>query len=368
MDITNVLDLIKHEIEAINPVEEKYLRSNGNDNGFERLFAQIADQVAAHIAPTDELIVFPHWGHHFPDVDFTLNGVKYGVELKSRKDGSWKTNGNSVFESISSEEYEDILLVFASKVPNENRLLIKFAPYWQTTSAIKVTHSPRFAIDINNLEHSVFETKAQYDELRSMSNKEKVDFVQKQLRKNSAGAEWYVSSPDTITPTKFSKLPTFTQNKIQSELLILFPYDLLCGPGKTKYKRSTEYILNIHYVYNNALRDLFSSGGVYKYKEVEFPKMIETFIIFRDLIRETLDDASVDFMALTKECWKEDISSDLITDDIFTSYSNVLDSFEKKAILSPLIKSKGYNDLSELVEMAGFKSLSDFIFNSPYPY
>ncbi|EGV9322438.1 hypothetical protein DYP23_06215, partial [Staphylococcus pseudintermedius] len=132
MNIEKVLNMIKEQIEGMSTLIPEYLKNNRNDNGFEELFPIVANNIANKLLPNDILEIEPRLGHHFPDVDLILNGLKYGIELKSRSNGAWSTNGNSVLESITNDDYEEIYLFFGTKIPDEQRLLVKFAPYWQT--------------------------------------------------------------------------------------------------------------------------------------------------------------------------------------------------------------------------------------------
>ena len=349
MNIVDVLDEIRKKIESIVPLEDRFLRSNGNDNGFEELFPIIVKEVSEEIAPQNVLQFNVHLGHHFPDVDLILDGVKYGVELKSRGNGSWNTNGNSVFESITGEGYNEIYLMFGSKVPREKRFLVKFAPYWEVTSSIKVTHSPRFTIDMENYGESVFESKEEYEFLRSMDEIEKVRFVQKFLKEHSGGAKWYTAPDEIVLPTKFSAMPSPKQHQLQTELIILFPDDLLHGSNLTKYTRSAEYLLESYYVYNTALRDTFSSGGVYTFNNTKFPKMIGTFVTFKELIIQTLNDASDDFFELCKKNWSKNIPPDLISDNLYDSYKKVLNYLGRKDPYNKLLEQAKVENLSEMI-------------------
>lgn len=349
MDIIDVLELIRKKIESIDHLEDRFLRSKGNDNGFEELFPLIAEEVANELPPPNSLTVEVHLGHHFPDVDLFFNGLKYGVELKSRNNGSWSTNGNSVLESITGEGYEEIYLFFGSKIPKEKRLLIKFAPYWQTTSNIKVTHSPRFTIDMVNLDNSVFKSKEEYDNLREMDESSKINYLQKFLKENSIGAKWYTAPSETISSTSFSDLPLEQKNQICVELLILFPDDLLIGSRNNKYARSAKYLLETYFVYNPSLRDLFSAGGVYSFHNTDFPKIIGTLASLKELIVYTLNNASDDFFELSKDMWKQNLPTDLISTNMYDSFQNILDFIGTEEPYSSLLEQTNANNLSEMI-------------------
>lgn len=349
MNIIELLELIRGKIESINPLSEKFLRSKGNDNGFEELFPLILNDIVKELPTTDALSFNVHLGHHFPDLDLILNGKKYGVELKSRNDGSWTTNGNSVFESITDSGYEDIYLVFASKIPKENRLLIKYLPYWQAATNIKVTHSPRFTINMLNVTDSVFESKEEYDALRSMEDYKKVAFLQSYLKKNSIGARWYTAPTETMAPILFKDLSGDQKNELIIELVILFIDDLLVGSTKTKYSRAAEYTLETHYVTNKSFRDIFSSGGQKEFKNVLFPKVISVLISLRTPLIQTLQDASSDFFELSKEQWAKNLPQELITTNLYSSYVNILDYIGTDEPYSILLEAAGIPNLSDLI-------------------
>lgn len=349
MNIENILDLLRLKIEAINPLEPKFLRSNGSDNGFEELVPLIIEEIISELPSQNVLIFEVHYGHHFPDMDLTFNGIKYGLELKYRKNGSWSTNGNSVLETITGEDYEEIYLLFGSKISNENRLLIKYAPYWQTTSNIKVTHSPRFTINMNDSNESVFVTKEDYDLLRKMDESEKISFIQHYLKENSIGAKWYTSSNETVPPTQFNELTIEKKNQIKAELLILFPDDLLVGSSRTKYNRSAEYILDSYYIYNKSIRDLFSSGGVYLYAGLEFPKILGTLVSLQENLTSTLENASKDFFDLCIVTWSQNMPTHLVEDSLYESYKNILNYIGNQRPYKQLLGEINIANLSEIV-------------------
>lgn len=337
MNIEQVLTLIQEEIEQINPVPAEYLKSKGNDNGFEELFPIIAEKVATRLQPDDILQVIPQLGHHFPDVDLILNDSKYGVELKSRNNGTWSTNGNSVLESITDEGYEEIYLFFGSKIPNEQRLLVRFAPYWQTTKAIKVTHSPRFFIDITDTHTSVFKSKQEYDSLRNLDERGKVNFLQEYLKNNTEGTKWYVAPEEPNIPLNFSELGRNKKNELRAEIFLLYPSDLL-GRSKGDYSRATLYLIKNHYVYSNALRDKFSASGKYENNGFYFPRMYHTLKELSGTIEHILAEASNDFIELLYTAWRQDGLLLTRSENIFTDYKIVINTVMEQSTNTELIE------------------------------
>ncbi len=345
MEIKEVLELIKKKIEAINPVPSKYLVSRGNNNGFEELVPEIAKEVSQEIS--DDLGVIVHYGHHFPDMDLILNGRRYGIELKSRNNGSWDTNGNSVFESISDEEYEEIFVLFGSHIKGAAQIKVRYRPYWEVTSAITVTHSPRFKINMNT-DNSVFKSEEEYSALRKMSEEEKVLFLQQYLKANTAGVKWFVPQQSGIKPTSINLLEKDIQRKRIAEVLVIFPQDLIAQ--KSDYNRSAEYLITTYYYYSSSFRDFFSAGGKWKIGEVEFPQIFKRVFDNRLIIREILEDANDSFKNLAYQSWGE-IPISLKKDSFLEDYKRVLDYLGNKSFLN-ILQQSNIKNISALIDPA----------------
>lgn len=341
--IHDLLSEIKDKIENT-LAEEKYLVSKGNYNGFEVLFNDVIKEM-----DIDGVEFRENYGHHFPDIDIVINDIKYGLELKSRTDGSWINNGGSVFESISSQDYQDIYLLFGTinKKKNEPYYKVKYAPYWTVTEDIKVTHKPRYFINMDT-QNSIFNSKSEYDIIREMSELEKNSYVQKILRENANKAQWYISESENVLPTLIKDLDKGKKDELISELLILYPQDIL--RFKSDYKRVTEYLISTYFYYSPSIRDLFSAGGKYVHNNVSFPKVIEQFRYHNNMILKILEEQSPDFKALAYNSWKE-IEAPTIKQDIVEDY---------KIILNTL----GNEYLSEELADADVEQLTNLIFDS----
>lgn len=350
MNIEQILEMMKNEIEAIEEVPTEYLVSQGNNNGFEKLVPKIVDEVIQKVSGTDVLESKVHLGHHFPDMDIILNGVRYGLELKSRNNGSWDTNGNSVFESISDEEYKEIYVFFGTHKKPEPKIKVKYRPYWQTTSNIMVTHSPRFKISMDTTE-SVFENADEYNSLRNMTEEQKVSYLQGYLRNNTKGVKWFVpQSKDSLSPILIKSLKKEERERTLAEVLILFPQDHIKngkGQNRDKYLRSAEYLIGTYYYYATDFRDFFTSGDKYIYKDVHFPKFVTNLKEHSEEIHEILINANSAFQTLAYQSWKE-IGVRLSMTSFENDYKTILDTI-------------GNRYLKDELQKANVKKLSDFL-------
>ncbi|WP_436938040.1 hypothetical protein [Staphylococcus xylosus] len=346
--IANVLSKIQNEIEQTN-VHPNHLKSSSSYNGFEKLFSE-----TVHNMELQETSIHENYGHHFPDIDIIINNKKYGVELKSRTDGSWINNGGSVFESVSDYNYEEIYLFFGTinKKKNEQRFSVRFAPYWTVTENIKVTHKPRYFINMNTSK-SIFHSKSEYDVIRNMNESEKNLYVQKILKENTNKPQWYISEKENILPTLIKDLEKEKVQELISELLVLYPQDLLKTngekeKGKSDYTRVTIHLISTYFYYSPSTRDLFTAGGKFIYKNVSFPKIVEQFRKNKQTIIWTLENHSSDFKDLMYKNWDE-LGIPLEKNDVIKDYKKVLNYL-------------GQENLKNTLKQANVENLTDIVF------
>lgn len=351
MSIIQLLDTIKFEIEKLDPVPKKFLISKGSHNGFEKLVPEILEYIQNNKSFNFEYI--QHYGHHFPDIDIKMNNQLYGIELKSRNNGAFDTNGNSVLESISTEKYDEIYIVFGShnKKDNNPKIKVKYAPYWQATSSIVVTHSPRFKINMSG-QDSVFESAEQYMLLRNKPEEEKVEFLQDYLRNNIEGTKWFTAKKQSeIKPVHIKSLNKTIKDRITCELLIIYPQDILDTIAdekpKANYNRSTEYLITQYFYYSTSLRDLFSAGGKWEFNGFPLPQVLKRFETYQEIFKEILLNANEDFKCIAYKSWKElnlEFEGDFKSD-----YFKVLDYLGELNYSQTLTKAK-ISTLSNLLD------------------
>lgn len=329
MLIEKILNELVELIESSDNLDNKYTVSNGTNNGFEKLVPVILEEMKESNDIKFEYKVF--YGHHFPDLEIRTSEGTYGVELKSRKKEEWTTNGNSVFESISEENYDEIYLLFGSLSKEGTRYNVRYKPYWQVTSGIAVTHSPRFKIDMRDIEiESVFKNSEEYKGLRDKSDKEKIEFLQTYLKKNTDKSKWYIpQETESVKPIQFRELDNEVRDQVLAETMVLFPHDLIkrfpSGMFRGEYGRSTEYLLDQYFYFTPSLRDSYSAGGAFIYNNVEFPQVISRLKSLHDRISIILSEASEDFKCMAYKYWNE-LNLDFEKKDFAQDYDKVLDN------------------------------------------
>lgn len=353
-NIENFLQDFACFIESKQNLDKRYLASTSSYNGFEKL---VEDESANFLLSITEIIVErdiiiePKFNHHFPDLDVTIDGIKYGVELKSRKDGSWVNNGGSVFESISDSDYQEIYVMFGTfnEKRGDRNYQVRFAPYWQVAQAIKVTHKPRYFLNMN-AETSIFKSADEYDELRNLSELDKNKFVQKILSESATKPQWYISQnsvndSEHVNPIQINKLEKSQRNRIIAELLVLYPQDLLTD--RANYSRSTEYLISSYFYYTSSLRDLFTAGGKFIYENVEFPKVVGNFRDLNADILSVITTQTDDFIELAYQSWEE-LPIEMNYKNFFQDYQKVID-YLGNLNFSQLLASVQIEKISEII-------------------
>lgn len=350
--IDNILKELSQEITSRKNLDSKYLESKGNSNGFEKLMKdEIIDEFNSK-APSlfqKNIKLVPQFKHHFPDIDLIIEDEIFGIELKSRNNGTWSTLGGSVIESISDDNYKEIYLLFATfnKKKGDTEYQVRYMPYWQAADAIKVTHSPRFEINLDATNH-VFSSNEDYKRLRQMNEKDTIRFIQDALKESTKKLTWYASLNNEVPPTRFSTLDKNTQESLKAEVLILFPRDLLRtlsnGKARAKYANLQDYLMTQHYVLTT--RDLFTAGGQVPIQGELFPRMVDEYRKFKNPISSLLSVKNADFEKLAYETWQWPSSSPKV--NLEHDFKLVLNDCGNKYLANRLSKTQA-KKLSDLI-------------------
>lgn len=194
----------------------------------------------------------------FPDI--IIGG--YGVEVKFSKSNKWESTGNSIFEgTFRNEVTEDIYLFFGRKI-NEDEIKVKFDLYENCLADVKVTHSPRFYINMELPEEKSIlkEIGISYETYRKLPTQEKGTAIKKYLKSKLKPGElvwWMDEGERSVIIKKFKTLEESRRNELRAELFSLFPE--VVSNSNNKFENAQLYLLNNHQV--TFSRDLFTAGG-----------------------------------------------------------------------------------------------------------
>ena len=260
-------------------------------------------------------------GHKFPDFSINFNGLKFGVEIKSSEKGTWTIPGNTVYENISTINFENIFVFFGSYKKNKDAFEVVVTEYWKAVKDIKVTHSPRFEISVNPaIKTDFFADWKSFVDFKNMKKSEKTKYLQEFLRQKKKGQNlWYVPNEENeeteqSNPMLFEKLNKSIQYEILAKCFILFSKDIFRAKRTEKsgiytmdsyYGNIANYLLEEHFIISSSLRDRFSSGGkkVLEFNENEytFPAVFTRFSNLGDLIANILTEVDEGTQAEFKE-------------------------------------------------------------------
>ena len=210
----------------------------------------------------------------FPDIVTHLVEAKgFGVEVKTIADPkkSWQIPGGSILESTRVEGVERIHVLCAKKAQPLQIICRKFE---DCVVGVKVTHSPRYFIDMlaKNKESLFDKLGMEYDVVRKQDNPFEIykrvavndDNIQKWWNVNQNnefnGLEKFEQDFATsalMSEIKFwSELNVDIQNELRAKVFVLFPEVVI-----SEYKNSSKWLIATHNVLCPNIRDLFSSSG-----------------------------------------------------------------------------------------------------------
>lgn len=247
----------KHEfLKVLEKVKEKILTtyddkklSNLSETEFEKVFADtlkttLPDQIEVEYRKGSTI---------FPDIGCG----PFGVEIKTTKADKWVCLGNSIMEGTRREGVEDVFIAFLKKGGTPD---IRVGAYDSSISDIKVTHSPRYEVNMDIQTDQTIFTKLNvpYDVFKD--DLEKIQRL-RQYYKEKGVESWWLDDETGETTTgmeleSFGDLEKETKNKYLVEIFALFPEML-----NKQYGSAATYLVSRYGVYDKSFRDKISAGG-----------------------------------------------------------------------------------------------------------
>lgn len=305
-DFEQLLKITTEKLQTISVKEtDRYLKLLGNKLEGEVYDVMCSCSENTPFEGTIELIS----GQKFPDI---IANNFYGVEVKSTKQNHWKTTGNSILESTRIEDIQRIYMLFGKMF---NPIEFKCRPYEDCLYDVIVTHSPRYAIDMNlNSGETIFDKiDLDYDTIRQNPNPIK-PFKEYYRNKLSDGQElWWLENeeykPDSIIFRIWNSLAKEERDKFKIKGYAYFPEIL--GKKQSKFDRFTLWLSVKKRIICPNVRDLFTAGGrenkiIGIVKLDSLPKVLVKFIDNIDLI--VLEFVSADIEKLN-EIWRTDFET-----------------------------------------------------------
>lgn len=253
----NIWEVIQTVMNRIDSAEDLSKINSGVK--FENYVAMVTEEVAKDYG----INVEQTGPQSFPDI---IIGDTYGIEVKYTDKPKWQSTGNSIFEGTLRKEVTDqIYLLFGRRV--EKKIETRCKKYEECLADIKVTHSPRFFIDMEiNENNSILNAiGVTYKEFKGLPDQEKSKRLKKHVKTTLLEGEtlWWLddTQEEAISPkiTEFRKLGSSQKQNLINESMILFPE--IFSNCATKYLGLSVYLLQEYQIVSSSLRDSFSAGG-----------------------------------------------------------------------------------------------------------
>lgn len=209
-----------------------------------------------------------HSTQKFPDfvlVDLE-DGDKMGVEVKKTDSAKWEVIGGSIYESLKND-IEDTYVLMAKLGGDKPE--VRLRKYEECIDDLKVTHSPRFYLNLDLKEGEDYLTRNDAKDLLELSGDELNKKIRQLLRTQKS--TWW-SEGETVS---FADLPQEEKGVYLNEGIALFPEVF-----KGDYRKFTPWLVYSCFVWCGNVRDIFSAGGN---KYVEDMQIYVSAIMYRTL-------------------------------------------------------------------------------------
>lgn len=271
-------------------------------------------------------------GQGFPDI---IAKKYYGIEVKTTQSKQWKSIGSSVAEGTRVNGIERIFMLFA-KIRNPIEFMCR--PYEDCLSAVVVTHSPRYQIDMNLKKGETFFDKLEipYDILRKQPKPIKtiLDYYRKQLKKGED--VWYLDLDSSKSTSLIIRIWNNLTTEERADYMIkgfcLFPE--LVTNRVDKFNRFAIWLSTREGVVCPCVRDIFSAGGqgIIDFEGVNYstvPQIIMRLYNNIDKIKDILEMIELEEL---REYWQ----CDLQEGDRFSTWFDLIITNSKSIIKTPI--------------------------------
>lgn len=235
--------------------------------------------------------------HGFPDIVIEFsNGDKYGIEVKSSSSAtskSWRMNGNSILGSTKEDVIDTYILFGKTAMGNQG---FRFRRYEDAVANVTVTHSPRYAIDMELSPHETFFAKSGLTYKQISEDENPIGLITSYFKSQGQRAWWLAeSTPAAIR--MFTDISDADQSEMLGYCFAHFPE--VFSNSSQKFHRSAMWLITDRSVVSPSLRDSFTAGGrfdidLYGTSYNNLPQIFHNLRIHRIAFTHALECASVD--------------------------------------------------------------------------
>lgn len=280
-------------------------------------------------------IQYEQGSHVFPDVVLVFaNGEKYGIEVKSSTSTSsknWKINGNSVLGSTKEDVVDTYIIFGKTAIGNQG---FRCKRYEDAIANVAVTHSPRYAIDMEIASNETFFAKSGLTYKQISESNDPIGQITAYFRSQGQHAWWLAeSTPAAIR--MLSDIPAEERKVLLGYCFAHFPE--VFSSSTTKFSRCAMWLAAEHSIVSSSLRDNFSAGGKIEYGQFgKISRIYKTLEDCREYVLKALEDATV-----------EELYADwgLAYRDSYADFDKVANWLQVATSHCPPMSETGYNSL-----------------------
>ena len=258
MDFQEIVREICRGLEELSRTDPDRIAGCKTGEDFGALVVEMAESVRRARA-LDFQVHYTRGGHSFPDVVVEFaDGGKYGIEVKSsssKSGNSWKINGNSVLGS-TREDVTDTYLIFGKTAKGHQAF--RWKRYEDCVANVAVTHSPRYAIDMDVAPEDTFFARSGLSYQQLTEDPDPIGRITDYFRSQGQRAWWLAESSPAVV-RMFEDLPVEKKEEFLGYGFARFP-ELLSESTK-KYARFALWLVTEQSVVSASLRDKFSASG-----------------------------------------------------------------------------------------------------------
>lgn len=318
-DFVEKVCLVLDNLSKTNP---KQIAACKTGEDFEECVVEAVATVLRQIG-IEAKIHYTKGGHAFPDIVIEFSdGSKYGIEVKSSTSSSsknWKINGNSVLGS-TKEDVIDTYIVFGKTAIGNQGFRCK--RYEDAIVNVAVTHSPRYAIDMEIEPNNTFFAKSALTYKQISESDDPIGLITAYFKSQGQRA-WWLSESTPAAIRMFSDISRDEQLKLLGYCFVHFPE--VFSSSSTKFSRCAMWLVTEHSVVSSSLRDNFSAGGKYEYLDFgRIPRIYKTLEDCREYVLQALEDATVESLY---EDWGKEYRPSYEEFDKFIDWVQVASSY-----------------------------------------
>lgn len=209
----------------------------------------------------------------FPDI---VGKTHYGVEVKQVHKNSSRTRGNSIFEQSRVDDMQHVYLLMFWHAKVKENANIAWKRYEDAIAGVVITHSPRYAVDVQLPEGESLFSKIDtpYDTFRQLPQKKMMSHVRK-LYLNDGGDSnlWWLETQEDRKPLRnLEQAPQTKRYPLIGQAFFLCP-QVFGNDHRHKFTGVVAYWLSQGYVCQS-VRDKFTSSGKQNLMGVEVPQIL----------------------------------------------------------------------------------------------